>query len=181
MKNQWRFLLLRSQHRRLIYSSNHFSQSQFQVHLNPNLQLLRSFTSLLNPQNQIPTSISSYLDYPYPKIRSFSSETALEDNNSESDHVLVVTDIFSKPMSFDDVRREIEVNNVVISHDMVLKVLCKMGSSPDVARSFFEWVVETDSERLSSKCYNMMLSILRGSSKPARMKFIVCSLYAGGD
>lgn len=163
MRNQWRVLLLRAQHRIGIHASTHFSQSQFQVHLNPNLQSLRSITSLLHSHAiRHPISLSSYglidlSNHTNTVIRNFSSETALEEN--ESDHV-VVADIFSKPMDFNDVKKELELNNIVINHDMVLKLLWKLGSSPDVARRFFSWVLESDSERLSSKSFNMMLSIL---------------------
>ncbi|XP_028778110.1 pentatricopeptide repeat-containing protein At3g02490, mitochondrial-like [Neltuma alba] len=164
MKNQWRVLLLRAQHRAGIYASNHFSQPQFQVHLNPNLQSLRSITSLLHShslQNQASLRSTGLLDFLNPintTTRCFSSETALEQN--ESDHVVLVADIFSKPRTCDDIKKEIELNNIAINHDMVLKLLWKLGSSPDVARRLFDWVLESDCERLSSKSYNMMLSIL---------------------
>lgn len=164
MKNQWRVLLLRAQHRTGIYASNHFLQPQFQVHLNPNLQSLRSVTSHLHSHSvhsQVTLPSSGSLDLLNPistTTRSFSSETAIEQN--ESDHVVIAADIFSKPRDFDDIKKEIELNNIVINHDMVLKLLWKLGSSPDAARRFFDWVLESDCGRLSSKSYNMILCIL---------------------
>ncbi|KAF7822331.1 pentatricopeptide repeat-containing protein [Senna tora] len=164
MRNQWRVLLLRAQHRLYARASTHFSQPHFQVHLNPNLQSLRSIASLLDSHSihhLVSSPSSGLIDFSYPIntiTRNFSSETALEEN--DSDHVVVVADIFSKPRDFNDVKKELELNNIVINHDMVLKLLWKLGSSPDVARRFFDWVLESDSERLSSKSFNMMLSIL---------------------
>lgn len=92
-----------------------------------------------------------------PICRSFSSEPALEE--SDSDH-MVIADIFAKPKGVDDIRKELELSNVVVSHEFVSKFLWKTQSSPDVAKRFFDWVLETDSEKLSSKSYNSMLRIL---------------------
>lgn len=159
MRNQWRVLLLRARHRIGVHASNHFSQPQFQVHLSPNLHSLRSITSLLHSRSthQPSSGLTDFLNPINTITRGFSSETALEQN--ESDHV-VIADIFSKPRDSNDIMKELELNNIVINHDMVLKFLWKLGSSPDVARRFFDWVLESDSKRLSSKSYNMMLSIL---------------------
>ena len=62
------------------------------------------------------------------------------------DHThLVVVDIFAKPiMGVDDIRNELELNNVVISHELVLRVLRKLKLSLDVARRFFNLVLESD-------------------------------------
>ncbi|GMI68640.1 hypothetical protein like AT3G02490 [Hibiscus trionum] len=94
---------------------------------------------------------------------SFSSEAAVE--QKDPDHVLVttVTDIFTRFSDRDDIKRELELNGVVFSHVMILKVLKNVDSSPDVARRVFDWVLETDGERLSSKSYNRMLGILGGN------------------
>ncbi|KAJ6752961.1 hypothetical protein OIU74_027744 [Salix koriyanagi] len=70
---------------------------------------------------------------------------------------------FSNHFQFDDsddISKELELSSVVISNDLVLKVLKSLGSKPDVAKRFFDWVLKKDSERLSSKCYNWMLGIL---------------------
>ena len=62
------------------------------------------------------------------------------------DHThLVVVDIFAKPiMGVDDIRKELELNNVVISHELVLRVLRKLKLSLDVAKRFFNLVLESD-------------------------------------
>lgn len=92
-----------------------------------------------------------------PISRCFSSEPALELKDSDPG---VVADIFSKPKGVDDFRKDLELNNVLISHELILSVLGKLDNSPDVARRFFGWVVESDGEKLSSKSYNLMLGIL---------------------
>ena len=62
------------------------------------------------------------------------------------DHThLVVVDIFAKPIvGVDDIRKELELNNVVISHELVLRVLRKLKFSLDVAKRFFNLVLESD-------------------------------------
>ncbi|KAI4346769.1 hypothetical protein L6164_007637 [Bauhinia variegata] len=161
MKYPWRVLLLRAQNRSALHMSKHFSQPQ--VQFNPNLQSLRSFTSLLHPhsiRDSLSSPSSGFIDFVIPlnpMTRNFASEPALE--QSETDHA-VITDIFSKDMGFDDIKKELSLNNVSVNHDMVLKVLQNLNSSPDVARRFFNWVLESDSESLSSKSYNLMLGIL---------------------
>ncbi len=48
----------------------------------------------------------------------------------------------------------------MVSHELVLRVMGKLESSPEVAKRFFDWVLESDGQRLSSKSYNLMLGIL---------------------
>lgn len=60
----------------------------------------------------------------------------------------------------DDIRKDLDLNNILISHELILSVLGKLDNSPDIARRFFDWVLESDSEKLSSKSYNLMLGIL---------------------
>ena len=62
------------------------------------------------------------------------------------DHThLVVVDIFTKPIvGVDDIRKELELNNIVISHELVLRVLRKLKLSLDVAKRFFNLVLESD-------------------------------------
>ena len=161
MRYQWRVLLLRSQYRSGNRISNHLLQPQ--VQLNSNQQSLLCLTSLFHSHSvygrmSLPTSgFTDFVDSINRITRNFSSEPALEP--SDSDHV-VISDIFSKERDIGDVKKEIDLNNVVINHDMVLKVLGKLDSSPDVARRFFQWVLDSDSERLSSKSFNLMLGIL---------------------
>lgn len=93
-------------------------------------------------------------------IRTFSSEVAVERN--DPDHVLAVTDIFNKMGDGNGVREELKANGIVVSHDLVLKVLRNLESNPTMAKRFFDWVLESEVERLSSKSYNKMLRILGG-------------------
>nr|XP_023877985.1 pentatricopeptide repeat-containing protein At3g02490, mitochondrial-like [Quercus suber] len=161
MRHQWRLLLrphhiLRSQLHNTIHSSSHF-----QVLSNPNLNLppFRSLTSLFhNTVSQKP----QFINPRDPISRGFSSEPeqAIEEKDTDHTH-LVVADIFAKPtVGVDDIRKELELNNVVISHELVLRVLGNLESSPDVAKRFFDWVLESNGQKLSSKSYNSMLGIL---------------------
>ncbi|KAG5527822.1 hypothetical protein RHGRI_028683 [Rhododendron griersonianum] len=94
-----------------------------------------------------------------PSFRPFSSsELAIEPK--DSDHVVVLTDIFSKSSTSDEIKLELDSNNIVITHDLVVRVLQSLGSAPDAARRFFGYVSERENERLSSKSYNWMLGIL---------------------
>ncbi|KAF2282755.1 hypothetical protein GH714_043164 [Hevea brasiliensis] len=72
-------------------------------------------------------------------------------------HSFVVFFFLINNRNFD--KQKLELNSVVINHELVLKVLKSLESSPDPARRFFDWVLERDSERLSSKAYNLMLGI----------------------
>lgn len=93
----------------------------------------------------------------YGLARTFSSEPAIE--QKESDHA-VVSDIFSKSRDADEIRKDLESSSIVVSHDLVLEVLGKLESNPDVAVRFFDWVSGNYGEKLSSKSYNLMLGIL---------------------
>ncbi|KAK9272174.1 hypothetical protein L1049_002545 [Liquidambar formosana] len=162
MKNSWRLLLLRSYSRPPRHISASFSHSQ--VPSSPNPHTFRSFSSFIHKHSHhhtFPLTSDSELTNPRksanPGTRSFSSEVALEDK--DLDHV-VITDIFSKPRDFDEIKKELESSNIILSYELVLKVLQNLESSPDVARRFFDWVSRAESERLSSKTYNSMLGTL---------------------
>ncbi|KAB1211091.1 hypothetical protein CJ030_MR6G018077 [Morella rubra] len=157
MRHQWRLLLLRPRH--LLRSQIHSSgqSSHFQVLSNPNLRLPHSLTSLFHCTASQPIFDSQFTNQTTPISRRFSSEPAFEE--VDSDHI-VIADIFAKPKGVDDARKELELSDVVVSHELILRVLKKLESSPDVAKRFFDWVLESDSERLSSKSYNSMLGIL---------------------
>lgn len=90
-------------------------------------------------------------------ICSYSSEPAIEQKESD---FTVVSDIFYKFSDVTDISKQLELSGVVFTHEMVLKVLKNLESSPDEARRFFNWVLEKESERLSSKTYNLMLRIV---------------------
>ncbi|KAL7232122.1 hypothetical protein ACSBR2_010190 [Camellia fascicularis] len=133
----------------------HFSRhlSHFHSHPSP----LRHLSSLLRSRflfvSQIPDSKNL-------TFRCFSSsEVAVQ--QKDSDHVLLLTDIFSKSQpTTDEIKLQLDSNNIVITHELVLKVLRSLDATPDVARRFFDWVSESQGERLSSKSYNLMLGIL---------------------
>lgn len=100
------------------------------------------------------------LPYQPLTVRSFStSELAVE--HKDSDQIAVLTGIFSKPnRTSDEIKLDLESNNVTITHDLVMRALRSFNTAPDAARRFFNWVKENESERLSSKVYNYMLGIL---------------------
>ncbi|KAM1009911.1 hypothetical protein ACFX13_046160 [Malus domestica] len=164
MRQQWRLLLLRA--RRRPPPHEFIKPSCSQVNSQFNLHSLSSFTSLFHNDTLDPklspllpifnSQLAKSINSRNPLSRSLSSEPALE--LKDSDHG-VVADIFSSPKGADEIRKELESNNVVISHELVLKVLKSLESSPDVARRFFDWVLSCEGERLSSKSYNSMLSV----------------------
>ncbi|OIW05451.1 hypothetical protein TanjilG_12042 [Lupinus angustifolius] len=142
-QQQWRLLyLLRKT------TTNH-------VLFNPNLHSnfsLRSFSSI-QPSFKIPHFTPPHFS------RTFSSDPVLQPNDSDNNHV-VISDIFSKPTQNDVVTSLLDSNRVSINHDSVIQILGKLDSNADVARRFFNWVLETSPWRLSSKSYNAMLSVL---------------------
>ncbi|CAL0314694.1 unnamed protein product [Lupinus luteus] len=142
-QQQWRLLsLLRKT------TTNH-------VLFNPNLHShfsLRSFSST-QPSFKIPHFT------PHPFSRTFSSDPVPEPNDSDNSHI-VISDIFSKPTQNDVVTSLLDSNRVSINHDSVIQILGKLDSNADVARRFFDWVLETSPWRLSSKSYNALLSVL---------------------
>ncbi|KAF5735646.1 pentatricopeptide repeat-containing protein [Tripterygium wilfordii] len=160
MRYSWRLMLLRNYSRSTLQNPTHFSC--FQVYSSS----LRSLSTLLRTHSPsqfdnlangiVPINPYAQLRYKDFVARNFSSEAAIEEEG-HTDHVVVV-EAFSKFSDSDDIKREL--NGVVFTHDMVLRVLKSFESSPDVATRFFDWVVERDGERLSSKSYNLMLDIL---------------------
>ncbi|OWM84692.1 hypothetical protein CDL15_Pgr027479 [Punica granatum] len=149
MRHSWRFLLLRSRHLRS-NSLSHFPHFP-SVQSAPNLSSVRHVSSFF--------ASSQLTSFANPSAaRGYTSEAAIE--LKDSDHMALVGDIFSKFEDLSDIRREIELHNVAITHDLILKVLKGLDASPDVARKFFGWVSDSNGERLSSKSYNSMLRIL---------------------
>ncbi|KAI4352317.1 hypothetical protein L6164_006581 [Bauhinia variegata] len=130
MRYPWRVLLFRSQNLSALHVSKHFSQSQ--VHLNPNLQSLSSLTSLLHHRSindTLSSPFSGFIDFVNPLnliTRDYVSEPVLE--QSEPDHAFIV-DLFSKQMDFDDIKKEVVLNDILVNHDTVLKVLGHLNSS----------------------------------------------------
>ncbi|PHT97582.1 hypothetical protein BC332_33485 [Capsicum chinense] len=100
------------------------------------------------------------LSYQRSTFRNFStSELAVE--HKDSDQIPILNAIFSKPnRTNDEIKLDLESNNVIITHDLVIGGLRSFNTAPDSARRFFNWVTENESERLSSKVYNYMLGIL---------------------
>ncbi|KAL8113901.1 hypothetical protein AgCh_020983 [Apium graveolens] len=148
MRNQLRLLLLRSR----ANISRHSSQSSFQVHSSV---LSRSLSSLSNS----PAKPNLFQNPRFSNFRFFSSsEAAIE--HKDSDQVAIVTDVFAKSLKNDEFKQELESNNVVVNHDLVLSVLQSGNVNVGVARKFFNWVSEVGNDKLSSKCYNFMLGVL---------------------
>ena len=156
MRNQWRLLLLRTHHRSPFSISHIFSH--FPVKSDHSSQTLRFLSSFLHGHAYHYTIDSTELrKFRTPRSRRFSSELALEDKGLDHD---VFADFFSKPRGSDEIKNEVESSKIVVSHELVLKVLENLESNPEVARRVFDWVLRAESERLSSKSYNLMLGIL---------------------
>ncbi|XAR51590.1 hypothetical protein NMG60_11006259 [Bertholletia excelsa] len=148
--HSWRLLLLRCHLRpQQLHISRHFSL----LHSNPVPN--RHFSSLLRSYTLF---ASQTQDLRIHGIRCFSSsELAIE---RDSDHAVVLIDIFTRhSRTSGEIELELDSNKVVITHELVLKVLRSLSTAPDVARRFFDWVSEKEGERLSSKSYNLMLGI----------------------
>ncbi|CAN4082771.1 unnamed protein product [Withania somnifera] len=145
MLNQPRWLLLLLRHHSLIHVSRHLiNQSPFQVNRSITSSTLRSRSS-----HVLPISLHSFS----------TSELALE--HKDSDQITVLTAIFSNPnRTNDEIKLDLESNNVNLTHDVVIRVFKSFNTAPDAARRFFNWISENESETLSSKVYNYMLGIL---------------------
>ncbi|PHT57383.1 hypothetical protein CQW23_05869 [Capsicum baccatum] len=150
MRNHQRWLLLLLRHHSL--SPPHISRNLIN---RPPFQVNRSVTS-----SAIYSRASHMLSYQRSIFRNFStSELAVE--HKDSDQIPILNAIFSKPnRTNDEIKLDLESNNVIITHDLVIGGLRSFNTAPDSARRFFNWVTENESERLSSKVYNYMLGIL---------------------
>ncbi|XP_050228964.1 pentatricopeptide repeat-containing protein At3g02490, mitochondrial [Mercurialis annua] len=156
MRHSWRLLLFRSYPRSL-------SSLNTQVN-SPSLSHIRSLHSLQSQllHVKINNTANPIFFGKNPIAHSFSSDPLVEtENKNDPDpQCLLISDFFTKFSDLDEISKELESNNVVVSHELVLNVLCFLESNPDVARKFFNWVLEKDSQRLSSKSYNLMLRAL---------------------
>ncbi|KAF7129674.1 hypothetical protein RHSIM_Rhsim10G0062300 [Rhododendron simsii] len=126
--------------------------------------------SLLHP---IPPPNSSTPPlFQYPSFhRPFSSSTPQkqeEQNPSErkgsSNPVTVTAEIFSKSSTGDEFKLELDSNDIVITEDLVERVLQHLGEkNPDAARRFFGYVSDREREEFSERSCYLMLVILRSS------------------
>ncbi|KDP24341.1 hypothetical protein JCGZ_25637 [Jatropha curcas] len=157
MRHSWRLLLFRNCPRSSLRAHVHSSPSYFQVHTVSSIRSVYSFHSLSREANFVDPK--SPINCKNPIAYNFSSEPLVEPEK-ETDQLSILSDIFTKFSDFDDISKALESNGVAVNHEMVLKLLKLLRSNPDVARRFFNWVLERDSERLSSKAYNLMLGIL---------------------
>ncbi|GMN20837.1 hypothetical protein TIFTF001_051071, partial [Ficus carica] len=143
MRLSWRLLRLRARVGRWTRSS--ILPSHSELPSQPDLNSLRSLTSLLHTHSLLGTLspsqpiFSSHLSNLHTNSKNqtfqrFSSESELE--SKDFDHTVVVSDIFSKSSDSEEIKKYLGSNSVVISHDLVLGVLGKLESSPDVARRF---------------------------------------------
>ncbi|WCJ25465.1 Pentatricopeptide repeat (PPR) superfamily protein [Euphorbia peplus] len=158
MRHSWRLLLLR----RGSSSPHHFHLQVNSAHRS--LSSLHTFSFHPAPFS---SRFNNFINTKNPIFYSFSTDSLVEsekepqkepDSEREADHCSIVSDIVTKFTDFDVITNELESSNVVITHDIVLEVLKLLdSSSPDAARRFFNWVLEKDSERLSSKAYNLIL------------------------
>ncbi|KAF7129519.1 hypothetical protein RHSIM_Rhsim10G0062200 [Rhododendron simsii] len=127
----------------------------------------------LSPLHPIPPSHSSTPPlFQYPSFhRPFSSSSPQkqqEQNPSEhkgsSNPVTVTAEIFSKSSTGDEFKLELDSNDIVITEDLVERVLQHLGEkNPDAARRFFGYVSDRERERFSERSCYLMLGILRSS------------------
>ncbi|OVA19740.1 Pentatricopeptide repeat [Macleaya cordata] len=155
MRNPWRLLLLRNVTRTSIHSSR-IDSLHLQVRkLDP--QSSRYFSSFIGRNVHAKSLFAFDSDIRTSKNRLFSSESAIERKDLDHD---ILTEIFSKSSSSEEIRDELKSFNILVNHEMVLTTLQNLEENPEGAWKLFNWVSETDSERLSSKSYNLMLGIL---------------------
>ncbi|GFQ04238.1 pentatricopeptide repeat-containing protein at3g02490 mitochondrial [Phtheirospermum japonicum] len=121
---------------------------------------LRSFTSsLLHPRAPHLTPNPFVLRHHFTS----SPELSVEPPKPPCDEAILLTDIFAKPgRSNDEIKLDLDSKNVVITHDLILSFLKNPDTDPDIAKRVFDWVLESEGEKLSSKSYNWMLGILGG-------------------
>ncbi|XP_021736514.1 pentatricopeptide repeat-containing protein At3g02490, mitochondrial-like [Chenopodium quinoa] len=160
MRNQWR-LLLRNHH---FLSPTTISRplSHFQVTSTPKSSL--SSSSFLPHSN--------YFEHPF--LRHFSS---IHEKSPES---VTLLSIFSKPINGDEIKNELDANNVVITRDLLVNVLRDLNSDPKTAIKLFDWVLERENGSLSSKAYNFMLGILGSNALVKELWKMVDSMRKRG-
>ncbi|KAL5727197.1 hypothetical protein ACHQM5_000418 [Ranunculus cassubicifolius] len=171
MRNQWRSLLLRSINKSRISSlqSPLINLQAHKVHSNST-----HLSTLLARQN--------VHDFTNPRFRFFSSQSDsdISSKSSSNDDIkteikteidsvdqkiegidyVVVTEILSKANSNDEIETGFKSIDLEISYEVVLDILRNLREKPDIAWKFFNFVLESDNARLSSKSYNEMLVIL---------------------
>ncbi|XP_077237552.1 pentatricopeptide repeat-containing protein At3g02490, mitochondrial-like [Tasmannia lanceolata] len=158
MRNPWKLLLVRSFSRSTVRSPGIDSLYNQVTKLgSQNARFSHSFCPRNSQNIGFPFSLNAKMGNHINRY--FSSELVLE--QKDPDHVLF-HDIFSKTSSFDDVKNAFESLNLPLDHETVLLVLRNLDGSPKVAQRFFDWVLETDDGKLSSKSYNLMLGFLGG-------------------
>ncbi|KAM7268423.1 hypothetical protein ACFE04_010589 [Oxalis oulophora] len=154
---QWRLLLFRNHLRFPLQIASNHSSPQLMSHSH-------SFSSLFNSN---PTILPKPT-YPFTySMMNFSSTSAIDDNNNDKLSmtpqqcaVAGIIGVFEKFTDLDDLKRELELNGVVLSYDLVCQSLRGLESKPDVGKRFFDYVLVADGKLLSSKAYNSMLRIL---------------------
>lgn len=144
MRNQWRFLLRRSHHFRSlpeILTTTRSTPSQPQVY--------HSLSQPISPQSL----------FTFPRF--YSSDPFLDPNTLKDPAILAFTHIFEKPnKSNDEINQDLVANKLVVTRKLVLEGLKGLFDSPDVAKRAFDWVLENDRKKLTSKSYNLMVGIL---------------------
>ncbi|GAA0187320.1 hypothetical protein LIER_34608 [Lithospermum erythrorhizon] len=139
MRNQWRLLLLRRSH--------------FQSH-----------PHILQVHHLLLQSRAPHVPPPQPLLSFnclYSSEVSIDQKSHKDPNFIAFKDIFEKPnKSFDEIKQDLVLKNVVVTHDLVLEGLKGFLDSPKVAKRVFDWVLENEGEKLSSKAYNLMVGVL---------------------
>lgn len=76
----------------------------------------------------------------------------------------MVADIFAKSESSNaEIKLSLDDKGVEITHDLILSVLGNPDTDPNVAKRVIDWVLENESENLSSESFNLMLRVLGGN------------------
>ncbi|KAL0735788.1 hypothetical protein Bca4012_011998 [Brassica carinata] len=172
---QWRLMLLRS------YRASHLP------HPSSSSQVTsistRSISSLIHSRpgtRSLQQSQDLSCLRPPITIRSFSSDPAVKKEKSASEATVI--DIFTRSSCEDEIKKELDSSEIVLTQDLALKVLRKLESNPDVAKRFFKWVKEASpgEEDLTSKSYNMMLRILGGNGLVDEFWGLVSSMKRKG-
>ncbi|XP_074309530.1 pentatricopeptide repeat-containing protein At3g02490, mitochondrial-like [Silene latifolia] len=149
MRNQWRLLL-----RRNLLSTPRFSRPLFLHQVTPPSTATAAVVSSSSSLN--------YSNFTPNFHRFYSSDSSDSPTNTgKSPETSLVIDIFSKQLNHDEIKKELDDNNVVVSIDLINEVLKHLGSEPDTGIKLFNWVSKIDGKDvvLDSNFYNLMLGI----------------------
>ncbi|XP_074299174.1 pentatricopeptide repeat-containing protein At3g02490, mitochondrial-like, partial [Silene latifolia] len=146
---QWRFLL-----RHNFLSTPRISRPFFLHQVTPSTTTTAAVVPFVSSSSTL-----NYSTFTPNFHRFYSSDSPT--NTGKSPETSLVIDIFSKPLNHDEIKKELDDNNVVVSIDLINEVLKHLGSQPDTGSKLFNWVSKIDGKDvvLGSNFYNLMLGI----------------------